>query len=95
MSNGGQNNSVNNGDLYATQSGDIHVNHGAPPARRGPRTDTKVLFGTLLADAGYFLYGVKAYTGNNTTADMWRSCTFLLLFLVTCALLGRWVRRRI
>jgi hypothetical protein len=42
----------------------------------------------------FFLYGTLAYTGRNTSGDSWRAGIFLFMFLMTSAMLGRWIRRR-
>jgi ABC-type multidrug transport system permease subunit len=85
-----QTNSVNSGNLYATQKGNINI--GARQA--GPRLDTKVLLATLLTDVVFFFYGMLSYTGHNTTGDEWRAGLFLFLFIATSGMFGRWVRRR-
>jgi hypothetical protein len=90
----GQYNTSSSGNVYATQGGgNININN-APPAQRGLRLDTKVLLVTLLVDAVFFLYGMLSYTGQNTGSDTWRAGIFWFLFLMTCGMLGRWVRRR-
>lgn len=99
MSQPGQYNSQFNnstsGNVYATQGGgNININHNAP-GKRGLRTDSKVLLITLPVNVIYFFYGMLAYTGRNTTADNWRAGIFLFLFLATCTMIGRWIRRRI
>jgi len=103
-----QTNSVNKGNLYATQGGNMNFNTTnnnttnnstthlyGPTAKGGLRTDTKVLLMALPIDVLFFFYGMLSYTGRNTTGDEWRAVTFLFLFLFTCGLFGRWVRRRI
>jgi hypothetical protein len=90
----GQYNTANSGNVYATQSGTINVN-AAVTGKRGPRVDTKVLLVTLLTDVIAFVYGMLAYTGKNTSGDTWRAGIFLFLFVLTSAMIGRWVRRRI
>jgi hypothetical protein len=94
-----QSNTANNGNIYATQTGNINFT-AAPAAagaavQQGRRLDTKVLLVTLLTDVVFFLYGMAAYTGRNTTGDEWRAGIFLFLFVATCGMAGRWVRRRI
>ena len=91
----GQYNTVSSGNLYATLGGNITFNTSPPPSRRGLRIDTKVLLIALPMNVIFFFYGMLAYTGRNTRADDWRAGLFLLLFFVTVAMLGRWVRRRI
>ena len=87
-----QSNTVGSGNLYATQGGNIHIN---TPGKTGLRIDSKVLLITLVADVILFFYGMLSYTGNNTTGDDWRAGIFLFMFLATCAMIGRWIRRRV
>lgn len=89
----GQYNAANSGNVYATQRGNININ-STSPGKRGPRIDTKVLLITLLTDVIFFFYGMLAYTGRNTAADNWRAGIFLFLFVMTSAMIGRWIRRR-
>jgi heme/copper-type cytochrome/quinol oxidase subunit 3 len=92
-----QSNTANNGNIYATQTGNINftTTPAAAAVQQGRRLDTKVLLVTLLTDVVFFLYGMAAYTGRNTTGDEWRAGIFLFLFVATCGMAGRWVRRRI
>jgi hypothetical protein len=96
---GGQFNQFNyaNRDLYNTQDGDIITNNNyqALPRQRGLRIDTKVLLITLITDVIFFFYGMLTYTGTNTGSDNWRAGIFWFLFLMTSAMIGRWIRRRI
>jgi hypothetical protein len=91
QSNSGQN-------VYATQTGNVNVNstyNSVTAGKRGPRLDTKVLLGTLVADVIFFFYGMLSYTGKNTGGDEWRAGIFLFLFVATAGMIGRWIRRRV
>jgi hypothetical protein len=88
-----QSNSVNSGNIYATQSGNVNITSGGTE-KRGPRLDSKVLLGTVLTDVIFFGYGMLSYTGNNSGGDDWRAGIFLFLLITTSAMIGRWIRRR-
>jgi hypothetical protein len=90
----GQFNTTNSGNIYATQGGNININ-ATPAVPRGLRVDTKALLIVLPADVIFFFYGMFAYTGKNTTGDTWRAGIFLVMCLVTAAMAGRWIRRRV
>lgn len=85
-----------NRDLYRTDDGDIITNNNyhATAAQRGLRLDTKVLLITLAVDIVFFFYGMATYTGKNVSSDNWRAGIFWFLFLTTCGMIGRWIRRR-
>jgi DMSO reductase anchor subunit len=89
---GQYNSAASGGNVYATQGGNQYINVGT--GKRGLRMDTKVLLVTLLADVVFFFYGMLAYTGKNTNSDNWRAGIFLFMFLMTCGMIGRWIRRR-
>lgn len=80
------------GRIYANQGGNqiIHNHQGGHGGFSG-----RALLVTLVADAAFFLYGMTAYTGRNTTGDLWRSGIFLGLLVLTGSLLRRWLRRRL
>jgi hypothetical protein len=82
------------GNVYSAQNGSINFNTTAP-VQRGLRIDSKVLLVALLADVIFFFYGMLAYSGQNTSGDNWRAGIFLFMFFMTCAMIGRWIRRRI
>jgi hypothetical protein len=86
---GNQFNSVNRGNQYATQYGNINLHAGQR------RFDGRVLLVTLVVDVAFFFYGMLAYTGKNTTGDQWRAGIFLFLLIITATLLRRWIRRRV
>ena len=88
-----QSNVANNGDVYGVQGGNININT-VSPTKRGAGVDTKMLLIILLVDVAFFFYGMLAYTGKYSTADNWRACIFLFLFLATAGMVRRWVRRR-
>lgn len=91
----GQNNTTNgSGNIYATQNGNINFNT-TTPGQPGLRVDTKALLIVLPANGVFFLYGMLAYTGRGTSGDNWRAGIFLVLFFLTLAMVGRWIRRRI
>jgi hypothetical protein len=90
----GQYNTATSGNVYAAQGGNININT-TPPGKRGLRIDTKVLLIILITDVIFFFYGMLAYTGRNTSGDNWRAGIFLFMFLMTSAMIGRWIRRRV
>jgi hypothetical protein len=90
----GQYNTANSGNVYATQGGNININT-TPAVTRGLRVDTKALLVVLPADVIFFFYGMLAYTGKDTTGDTWRAGIFLVMFLLTATMIGRWIRRRV
>ncbi|MBF5028557.1 MULTISPECIES: hypothetical protein [unclassified Micromonospora] len=89
----GQNINTNSGNVYATQTGNININNNLAQ-KRGPHLDTKALLVVLPANVIFFLYGMSAYTGRNTSGDNWRAGIFLFMLLFTLGMIGRWVRRR-
>jgi hypothetical protein len=78
--------------VYANQGGDQVIHNYQ--ATRGRGFSGRALLVTLMIDAGFFLYGMIAYTGRNTTADLWRSGIFFGLLVVTGSMVRRWLRRR-
>ncbi len=77
-------------------SGRVRRQSAVRPAAgaRRLRIDTKAILIVLPANAVFFGYGMLAYTGGEHQRRQ-RAGVLLFMVLMTTAMIGRWIRRRI
>lgn len=86
------------GTVYSNQgTGDqiFYQQYGDAAAERRRRTTTWLLVTLLVADVLYFFYGMMSYSGQNTSADMWRAFIYLAMLVTTIRLIRRWLSQRV